>query len=88
MDDRLKHALYNVEKTLESRQQPGADPFAVLCAMAASRGTSVMDCIISLLYLKLARLDCGVSEQDSLIDLAGYAVLALAWIETRDALTN
>lgn len=87
IDERLQKTLDGIAAILESRNAGDTDIFDVIKTMAKRRGTSVMDCICCMLSLKLSRLECGVSEADSLADIAGYAVLGLTWLN-RERRTN
>lgn len=79
MDEKIFRAMDTLYKTLESRQQDDTNPFRVIEKMSEKTGLPVLDCITNLISLKLARVECGVSLEDSLVDIAGYAVLGLAY---------
>lgn len=77
-DRRLKDAISTLSATLASRGEGINDPFAVLNRWSELNKLTVRENCTSIIMLKIARIDNNISVEDSLLDIAGYAILAYA----------
>ena len=79
----LTGALEELSETLVYRKTPG-DQMEFFNEWEQIAGRGVQDCILQMIALKMARVKHNKSVEDSLLDIAGYAILALVVRRMKD----
>jgi hypothetical protein len=75
MDEKLVAALDHLKSIMSHRQSNSTDCLECIRKWSEISGDTMQDCLKSIITMKLARIECCYEAYDSLIDIAGYAML-------------